>query len=84
MPCAAEFALPFCARLMHRKSSAESTALERFECTRAPAMGGSLRLIAEFPEGVAELSSLGELAEPVDAPLRRHGRRAQLTIAHSS
>ena len=48
------------------------------------AMGGSLRLIAEFPEGVAELSSLGELGEPVDAPPRRHGRQAQLTIAHSS
>jgi hypothetical protein len=24
------------------------------------AMGGSLRLVAEFPDGVAELSSLGE------------------------
>ena len=33
------------------------------------AMGGSLRLVAEFPDGVAELSSLGE-APDTDAPQR--------------
>jgi transcriptional regulator with XRE-family HTH domain len=33
------------------------------------AMGGSLRLIAEFPDGIAELSSLGEALD-TDAPAR--------------
>jgi transcriptional regulator with XRE-family HTH domain len=32
------------------------------------AMGGSLRLVAEFPDGVAELSSLGETAEEKEPP----------------
>lgn len=33
------------------------------------AMGGSLRLLAEFPDGIAELSSLGEALD-IKAPLR--------------
>lgn len=33
------------------------------------AMGGSLRLVAEFPDGVAELSSLGEALD-TQAPAR--------------
>ncbi len=51
------------------------------------AMGGSLRLTVEFPDGVAaELSSLGEPREPIDhEPPRRHGQRSrQLTLAHST
>ena len=33
------------------------------------AMGGSLRLVAEFPDGIAELSSLGEVLDS-EAPPR--------------
>jgi hypothetical protein len=33
------------------------------------AMGGSLRLVAEFPDGIAELSSLGETLD-TNAPMR--------------
>jgi len=33
------------------------------------AMGGSLRLVAEFPDGIAELSSLGEALD-TNAPAR--------------
>lgn len=51
------------------------------------AMGGSLRLTVEFPDGVAaELSSLGEPSEPDREPPSRQQRRAsrQLTLAHTS
>jgi transcriptional regulator with XRE-family HTH domain len=51
------------------------------------AMGGSLRLMVEFPDGVAaELSSLGEPHEPDQDHPSRQRRRApgQLTLAHSS
>jgi transcriptional regulator with XRE-family HTH domain len=43
------------------------------------AMGGSLRLVAEFPDGIAELSSLGEAldtAAPTRTPKRRVRRKA--------
>jgi transcriptional regulator with XRE-family HTH domain len=51
------------------------------------AMGGSLRLTVEFPDGVAaELSSIGEPHEPVEhePPRTRHRPREQLTLAHST
>ena len=51
------------------------------------AMGGSLRLTVEFPDGVsAELASLGEPSEPDRDPPSRQRRRAsrQLTLAHTS
>jgi transcriptional regulator with XRE-family HTH domain len=51
------------------------------------AMGGSLRLIVEFPDGVAaELSSLGEPSEPDREPPSRPRRRAsrELTLAHTN
>jgi transcriptional regulator with XRE-family HTH domain len=51
------------------------------------AMGGSLRLTVEFPDGVAaELSSLGEPNEPDREPSPRPRRRAsrELTLAHTS
>lgn len=38
------------------------------------AMGGSLRLVAEFPDGIAELSSLGEALD-TGAPTRTSKRR---------
>jgi len=40
------------------------------------AMGGSLRLVAEFPDGIAELSSLGEVLD-TNAPARtaKNGKR---------
>jgi transcriptional regulator with XRE-family HTH domain len=50
------------------------------------AMGGSLRLTVEFPDGVAaELSSLGEPCEPDGEPPRsqRRGSR-RLTLAHTN
>jgi transcriptional regulator with XRE-family HTH domain len=40
------------------------------------AMGGSLRLVAEFPDGVAELSSLGETLD-TDAGARAAKGRAR-------
>jgi transcriptional regulator with XRE-family HTH domain len=41
------------------------------------AMGGSLRLVAEFPDGIAELSSLGEALDTM-APMRaRKGKAKQ-------
>jgi transcriptional regulator with XRE-family HTH domain len=49
------------------------------------AMGGSLRLTVEFPDGVAaELSSIGEPHETDSAP-RPRGRRPspRLTLAHT-
>lgn len=50
------------------------------------AMGGSLRLTVEFPDGAAaELSSLGEPCEPTEVPSRRRSRApGQLTLAHSN
>ena len=50
------------------------------------AMGGSLRLTVEFPDGVgAELSSLGEPCEPDREPPSRQKRHAsRLTLAHTS
>ena len=50
------------------------------------AMGGSLRLVAEFPDGIAELSSLGEALDTgvkSKAQSRAKGRRRpQLVQAH--
>lgn len=43
------------------------------------AMGGSLRLVAEFPDGIAELSSLGEALDtgaPTGTSKRRVWRKA--------
>src|SRR5580704_15931565 len=42
------------------------------------AMGGSLRLVAEFPDGIAELSSLGEALD-ANAPARtaKNGKRKE-------
>jgi transcriptional regulator with XRE-family HTH domain len=52
------------------------------------AMGGSLRLIVEFPDGVAELSSIGEPKEPAPAPASpspgQKGRRRQLKLADAN
>jgi len=52
------------------------------------AMGGSLRLIVEFPDGVAELSSIGEPKEPGPAPAapspRQKGGRRQLKLADAN
>jgi transcriptional regulator with XRE-family HTH domain len=52
------------------------------------AMGGSLRLIVEFPDGVAELSSIGEPKEPAPAPTPpspgQKGRRRQLKLADAN
>jgi transcriptional regulator with XRE-family HTH domain len=51
------------------------------------AMGGSLRLTVEFPDGVAaELSSLGEPCEPDREPPPRSQRRVsrRLTLAHTN
>ncbi|HXD14790.1 MAG TPA: XRE family transcriptional regulator [Xanthobacteraceae bacterium] len=39
------------------------------------AMGGSLRLVAEFPEGVAELASLGEVSDAAPARKGKNRRR---------
>jgi transcriptional regulator with XRE-family HTH domain len=44
------------------------------------AMGGSLRLVAEFPDGIAELSSLGEALDtkaPMRAAKGKSSRRAK-------
>jgi transcriptional regulator with XRE-family HTH domain len=47
------------------------------------AMGGSLRLTVEFPDGAAaELSSLGEPHEP-DSPRPTRRASPQLTLAHT-
>jgi transcriptional regulator with XRE-family HTH domain len=50
------------------------------------AMGGSLRLVAEFPDGVAELSSLGEAldtgAKRKVQPRAKGRRRPRLVPAH--
>jgi transcriptional regulator with XRE-family HTH domain len=51
------------------------------------AMGGSLRLIVEFPDGIAELSSIGEPKEPSPeppSPSRQKGRRRQLRLADAN
>jgi transcriptional regulator with XRE-family HTH domain len=52
------------------------------------ALGGSLRLIVEFPDGVAELSSIGEPKEPPSVPppppSRQKGRRQQLRLADAN
>jgi transcriptional regulator with XRE-family HTH domain len=53
------------------------------------AMGGRLRLVVEFPDGVAELSSIGEPKEPPSArmPSRssgRKGRRRELAAARAN
>jgi transcriptional regulator with XRE-family HTH domain len=50
------------------------------------AMGGSLRLVAEFPDGIAELSSLGEALDigikTKTQPRAKGRRRPQLVHAH--
>lgn len=51
------------------------------------AMGGSLRLIVEFPDGVAELSSISEPKEPTKTrPVSSHQKkkRRELVLAHSN
>jgi transcriptional regulator with XRE-family HTH domain len=51
------------------------------------AMGGSLRLVVEFPDGVAELSSISEPKEPVartrPSPPTEKRKRRELALAHS-
>jgi transcriptional regulator with XRE-family HTH domain len=45
------------------------------------AMGGSLRLIAEFPDGVAELKSLGEVLDsPAQTPKGRKRQRRVIAL----
>src|SRR5579872_1857209 len=46
------------------------------------AMGGSLRLIAEFPDGIAEIGSLGEALDvaPSSAPGKRHPPKGRATL----
>ncbi len=46
------------------------------------AMGGSLRLVAEFPDGIAELSSLGEALD-IGAPTRTSKRHVWRKTAAS-
>jgi hypothetical protein len=41
------------------------------------AMGGSLRLVAKFPDGVAELSSLGEALDITPKRAASAGRRCE-------
>lgn len=57
------------------------------------AMGGSLRLVVEFPDGIAELASLGEQVDLGDhhtvtpahiVPSDKKSRHRRLAIAHSS
>jgi|SRR5690242_5558671 transcriptional regulator with XRE-family HTH domain len=54
--------------------------------TYVEAMGGSLRLIAEFPDGVVILRSLGETEEPTTVAPRRKARAKarprRLELAH--
>jgi transcriptional regulator with XRE-family HTH domain len=45
------------------------------------AMGGSLRLVAEFPDGIAELSSLGEALD-TGARLRTAKGKPQQKVRH--
>jgi transcriptional regulator with XRE-family HTH domain len=45
------------------------------------AMGGSLRLVAEFPDGIAELSSLGEALDTA-APARTAKNKAAKRAKH--
>jgi transcriptional regulator with XRE-family HTH domain len=54
------------------------------------AMGGSLRLVAEFPDGIAELSSLGEALD-TGAPARtaknkatKRAKQRQPQIVHTN
>lgn len=53
------------------------------------AMGGSLRLVVEFQDGIAELSSIGEPKEPTvntatpNPPPQKGGRR-HLALAHTN
>jgi transcriptional regulator with XRE-family HTH domain len=46
------------------------------------AMGGSLRLVAEFPDGVTELSGLGDV-DPRPVHRKERGRR-KLEVAHAN
>lgn len=50
------------------------------------AMGGSLKFVAEFPEGSVVLSSLGETNSPSDDPKRKHRstKSKRLSLAHVS
>jgi len=45
------------------------------------AMGGSLRLLAEFPDGIAELSSLGEALD-TNAPARATKAKETKRVKH--
>jgi DNA-binding XRE family transcriptional regulator len=52
------------------------------------AMGGSLRLVAEFPDGIAELASLGPVLDTADPmPVRRSktkGRAQRPQLVHAN
>jgi transcriptional regulator with XRE-family HTH domain len=54
------------------------------------AMGGSLRLVAEFPDGVAELPSLGEALDTHDSRRatkskpRHRSKRSRPQLVHAS
>jgi len=53
------------------------------------AMGGSLRLVAEFPDGVAELSSIGEtldIAPPraAKSKTKQRAKRPQPQLVHAN
>ena len=47
------------------------------------AMGGSLRLVAEFPDGVAELSSLGEALDIAPERSKQRAKRRQPQLVHA-
>jgi transcriptional regulator with XRE-family HTH domain len=80
------------AELMHIRQDSVSRLESRSDLllstlkSNVQAMGGSLRLTVEFPDGAAaELSSLVEPREPPEPPPSRRRRApGQLTLAHSS
>jgi DNA-binding XRE family transcriptional regulator len=91
---ARQFTQESMAKLLHIRQDSVSRIESRSDMllstlrTYVEAMGGSLRLVAEFPEGVAELSSLGETGDPTSltpsrpAHPRSRGRRS-LTLVHA-
>ncbi len=60
--------------------------------TYVEAMGGSLRLVAEFPDGVALLSGLGQVGEEPAPPHKRERqaisravrKRKHISLAHAA
>jgi transcriptional regulator with XRE-family HTH domain len=48
------------------------------------AMGGSLRLVAEFPDGIAELSTIGEALDSPPANSKQRPKRRQPQLVHAN